>query len=84
MMVVRQLTYSWRRQSISFKNARLPNLAFLFYYIIMNIIQLVDTYGVDRVAKMKNVSTNQIKKKYLRARDGVERKTKPRKPKVKR
>lgn len=43
---------------------------------------LVDLYGVSRVARMKGMSTNQVKKKYLRERDGVKRKSKPRKPAV--
>lgn len=45
---------------------------------------LVDLYGVDRVARMKGISRNQVKKRFLNERDGVERKSKPRKPKVKR
>lgn len=45
---------------------------------------LVDLYGVARVARMKNISVNQVKKRYLNERDGVERDSKPRKPKVKR
>ncbi|MCP5414948.1 MAG: hypothetical protein H6961_10115 [Chromatiaceae bacterium] len=42
---------------------------------------LVDLYGVSRVARMKGMSTNQVKKKYLRERDGVKREKKPHKPK---
>lgn len=34
---------------------------------------LVDLYGVSRVARMKGMSTNQVKKRYLRERDGVKR-----------
>lgn len=45
---------------------------------------LVDLYGVARVARMKGISVNQVKKRYLNERDGVERERKPRKPKVKR
>jgi len=46
-----------------------------------SFVGLVDLYGVSRVARMKGMSTNQVKKRYLRERDGVERKSKPRKPK---
>lgn len=42
---------------------------------------LVDEYGIDRVARMRGISRNQVTKRYLNERDGVERKRKPRKPK---
>lgn len=42
---------------------------------------LVDLYGVARVARMKGISVNQVKKRYLNERDGVGRKVEPRKPK---
>ena len=47
-----------------------------------SFVGLVDLYGVSRVAKMRGMSVNQVKKKYLRERDGVKRKSKPRKPAV--
>ena len=47
-----------------------------------SFVGLVDLYGVSRVAMMKGISANQVKKKYLRERDGVKRKSKPRKPAV--
>ena len=43
---------------------------------------LVDLYGVGRVAGMKGMSINQVKKRYIRERDGVKRERKPRKPAV--
>ena len=46
-----------------------------------SFVGLVDLYGVGRVAGMKGMSINQVKKKYLRERDGVKRESKPRKPK---
>ena len=45
-----------------------------------SFVGLVDLYGVGRVARMRGMSTNQVKKKYLRERDGVKREKKPRKP----
>ena len=47
-----------------------------------SFVGLVDLYGVSRVARMKGMSVNQVKKKYLRERDGVKRESKPRKPAV--
>jgi len=50
----------------------------------MNIVELVDEYGVTRTAKMKNISERRVRKLYLNERDGVGRKRRPHKPKVKR
>ena len=46
-----------------------------------SFVGLVDLYGVSRVAKLKGMSINQVKKRYIRERDGVKRESKPRKPK---
>ena len=46
-----------------------------------SFVGLVDLYGVSRVAKLKGMSINQVKKRYIRERDGVKRERKPRKPK---